>query len=408
MSLAPDILRLAARNTLRHRGRSGLTLLAIAAGVAALVLAGGFIKDTVVELGESMIRSQSGHLQVSRDAWRPGSGSLAEGARIGNPAALRKQLAAPAGVREVMFRTTFDGLLGNGRVDWAVVAEGIEPAPEARLGTYIELVEGRQLAAADEYAAVLGAGVAQALAVAVGDWVTLTTTTAAGAINLLEFEVVGVFRSFSKDYDARAVRVPLPAAQRLLDSPGVHVAVIHLADTAATDRVAAALRNSLGGGWRVRDWRALNPFYRQTVQLYRQQFGFLVVVILLAVLLSVGNAVNMGVHERAAEFGTLRACGSRGTLVRNLVLAESAMLGLAGALLGVALGNGLALAISAVGIPMPPPPNSDIAYVALVRLSLPVSALAALTGFLAPVLAALGPARRAARRDIADALRQAV
>ena len=84
------------------------------------------------------------------------------------------------------------------------------------------------------------------------------------------------------------------------------------------------------------------------------------------------------------------------------------MLGLAGALLGVALGNGLALAISAMGIPMPPPPNSDIAYVALVRLSLPVSALAALTGFLAPVLAAVGPARRAARRDIADALRQAV
>ena len=408
MSLAPDILRLAARNTLRHRGRSGLTLLAIAAGVAALVLAGGFIKDTVVELGESMIRSQSGHLQVSREAWRPGSGSLAEEARIEDPAPLRKPLGAPAGVREVMFRTTFEGLLGNGRVGWAVVAEGIEPAPEARLGTYIELVAGRQLVAGDEYAAVLGAGVAEALAVAVGDWVTLTTTTAAGAINLLEFEVVGVFRSFSKDYDARAVRVPLPAAQRLLDSPGVHVAVIHLADTAATDRVAATLRSSLGDGWRVRDWRELNPFYRQTVQLYRQQFGFLVVVILLAVLLSVGNAVNMGVHERAAEFGTLRACGSRGGLVRNLVLAESAMLGLAGALLGVALGNGLALAISAMGIPMPPPPNSDIAYVALVRLSLPVSALAALTGILAPVLAAVGPARRAARRDIADALRQAV
>jgi len=412
MSLAPDILRLAARNTLRHRGRSGLTLLAIAAGVAALVLAGGFIKDTVVELGESMIRSQSGHLQVSRQAWRPGSGSLAEEARIENPAALRAQLVLPPGVREVMFRTTFEGLLGNGRVDWAVVAEGIEPAPEARLGTYIELVAGRQLVAGDEYAAVLGAGVAEALAVAVGDWVTLTTTTAAGAVNLLEFEVVGVFRSFSKDYDARAVRVPLPAAQRLLDSPGVHVAVLHLAETAATDRVAAALRDRLGdspgNGWRVRDWRELNPFYRQTVQLYRQQFGFLVVVILLAVLLSVGNAVNMGVHERAAEFGTLRACGSRGALVRNLVLAESAMLGLAGGLLGVALGNGLALAISAVGIPMPPPPNSDIAYVALVRLSLPVSALAALTGFLAPVLAAVGPARRAARRDIADALRQAV
>lgn len=408
MSRRAEILRLAVRNTRRHRGRTALTLLAIATGVAALILAGGFIKDTVVELGESMIRSQSGHLQAEPVPAAGGTdGSHAE-LRIDAPERLSARLQDLSAVREIMFRSTFEGLLGNGRVDRVVMVEGVEPAPEARLGTYVELVSGRQLAAGDDYATVLGAGVAEALAVGVDDWVTLTTTTVDGAINLLEFRVVGVFRSFSKDYDARAVRVPLPMAQSLLASDGADLVVLHLTDTAMTDRVAAALRDELGEGWRVRDWRQLNPFYRQTVDLYRQQFGFLVIVILLAVLLSVGNAINTGVHERAAEFGTLRACGSRGQRVRNLVLIESAVLGVVGALLGVVLGNLLALLISAIGIPMPPPPNSDIAYTALIRLSLPVSLLAALTGLLAPLAAAIMPARRASRQPIAEALRQAV
>ena len=407
MSTARETLRLALRNTLRHRGRTGFTLLAIAAGVAALILAGGFIKDSVVELGESMIRSQSGHIQLSRSAWRR-DGVLDAAGFIPAPARLRGELEARPAVREAMFRVSFEGLLGNGRVDWSIIADGVEAGPEARLGTYIEMVAGRPLAADDDYAVVLGAGVAEALAVGVDDWVTLTTTTAGGAINLLDFRIKGIFRSFSKDYDARAVRLPLASAQSLIDSSGAHVAVLHLTDTAMTAAVVDDLRATYGDGWRVADWQELNPFYRQTVQLYRQQFGFLVVVILLAVLLSVSNAINMGVHERTAEFGTMRACGSRGRRVFALVMTESALLGIGGAVLGMALGNGLALAISAVGIPMPPPPNSDIAYTALIRFSLPVTLLAGLTGALAPVLAALLPARRAAHQDIALALRQAV
>jgi len=402
-----EVLRLALRNIRRHQGRTGFTLLAIAAGVVALILAGGFIQDSVIELGESMIRSQSGHLQIHRAAWHS-DGVLDESVFINELQELRTKLESPSEVREVMFRTTFEGLIGNGRVDWAVVAEGIEPAPEARLGTYIELVEGRQLAEEDDYSVLLGAGVAEALAVSLDSWVTIKTSTVDGAINLLDFRVVGIFRSFSKDYDASAVRLPLSTAQLLIDGDGAHVAVLHLENTATTDMMVRSLRSTYGQEWRVRDWKELNPFYCQTVQLYRQQFGFLVAVILLAVLLSVGNTINLGVHERAAEFGALRACGSRGAQIFYLVVLESALLGAIGALFGLILGNSLALLISAIGIPMPPPPNSDIAYIALVRVSLPLSLLAALIGFLAPLLASLRPAHRAASQDISYALRQRV
>lgn len=408
MSPLPDLLRLALRNTLRQRGRTAVTLSAIAFGVIALILAGGFIKDTIDELGESMIHSQSGHLQISRRGFRE-QGARDPGAYlIQDSQTLRDSASSVAGVEAVMFRLSFSGLLNNGNTDWAIIGEGVEPAAEARLGTYINIAEGRQLTAEDPFGILVGAGVARALDLAPGDYVSLLTNTTYGAVNLIEFEVVGTFQTFSKDYDARAVRVPLAAAQELLGDAGVHVAVISLAETRDTARVAEDLEAAMSSSeLQVSRWEDLNPFYRQTVQLYQQQFGFLVLVILFMVALSVGNTINSNTHERAAEFGTMAACGAPQREIHRLILLESAILGLGGALIGVVLGNALALLISKIGIPMPPPPNSDLGYISLIRTAWWITGLSFVVGLLSPVLAALRPARRAARGDVAEALRQA-
>ncbi len=75
------------------------------------------------------------------------------------------------------------------------------------------------------------------------------------------------------------------------------------------------------------------------------------------VLLSVTNSVNMSVFERQGEFGTMQALGNRSRDVALLIVVESAILGFAGAVLGVVLGVGLAELISFIGIPMPRPPT---------------------------------------------------
>lgn len=407
MIASAEVVTFAVRNLARHRARTLFTLSTICAGVVALILAGGFIVDSVVELGDSIIRSQSGHIQIQFTPIGAGKG-LSDTKGIESPEALKRELEEFALVREAMFRSSFDGLLGNGKIDWAITIEGIEPGPEGRLGTYVEVLSGRQLNETDDFSIVLGAGVASALNVTVGDWVSVTTTTTDGALNFLELQVVGVFRSFSKDYDARAARTPLATAQLLRDSQSVNMAVLHLENTAFTDQTMRVLKQSLKPGYRARDWKQLSPFYRQTVQLYTQQFGFLLIVILLAVILSVSTAIAMTVHERIPEFGTMRAIGFNERVVRELILVEGALLGAFGATVGLLAGNGLALLISAVGIPMPPPPNSDIAYVALVRVNIWVSLAALAVGFAAPLLAAWHASKRASRLDIAEALRRAV
>ena len=142
------------------------------------------------------------------------------------------------------------------------------------------------------------------------------------------------------------------------------------------------------------------------MDLYRRQFGVLQLIILAMIVLSVANSVNMAIFERTGEFGTLMALGDRRRDVFRLVMAENTVLGLLGAVLGVAVGSALATGISSVGIPMPPPPNSNSAYTALIRLQPMLIAIAFAVGVLATVLAAILPARRASRLPLIEALRQ--
>ena len=125
---------------------------------------------------------------------------------------------------------------------------------------------------------------------------------------------------------------------------------------------------------------------------------FVTVMLLLAVLIALLGIVNtlaLSVFERTRELGLLRAVGMTRAQVRAMVRWESVVISLIGALSGAALGIGIGLALSQAlkdeGIKSISIPGPQIAlYVAL----------AAVAG----VLAALGPARSAAKVDVLRAV----
>ena len=401
------LLKLAARNVYRQRIRSAVTLTAIAVGVAALVLSAGFIQDIFLQLGEAMIRSQSGHVQVSRTGFYETGTRSPERFLIDDPEALRRQLAGLPEVDDVMARIGFSGLLSTGKADLAVIAEGVEADRENRLGTYVRITAGRRLTDGDRHGLLVGAGVASSLGLKPGDPVTLLVSTSGGALNTLDLEVVGVFQSFSKDFDARAVRLGLEAAQSVLDTNGVNTLVVSLKRTPNTAQVTAMLRQRLQTAQlEVRPWYELSDFYEKTVDLYGRQFGVLRLIILLMVLLSVTSSVNMTIMERLGEFGTMRALGDRSRETLALIATEGLLLGIAGSLLGVIAGVLLAWLVSWIGIPMPPPPNSDLGYLARIQVVPAEVALAFAIGVTATVAGSILPARRVVRTPIVDALRQ--
>lgn len=399
--------KLALRNVLRQKIRTLMTMGAIAAGVISLVLAGGFVADIFIQLREFTIHSQLGHMQVYKEGYYKFGTQSPSKYLIDDPEPLKARLQKDPKVLDVMARLNFSGLMSNGRSDLAIIGEGIEPDKEEKLGTYLSLIAGRHLKDQDQFGIVLGEGVAQSQKLVPGDQVTLLINNKDGSLNSLEFEVIGVFRSFSKEFDSRAVRIPLAAAQELLTSSGVNSLVVSLHRSNDTNAVANSLRGELAGkGFELKTWEELSDFYRSTVELYEVQFGVLRLIILGMVLLGVVNSVNMSVFERYGEFGTMRALGDRNRTVFSLILAENLVVGIAGAAAGVVLGVLLALVISAIGIPMPPPPNSNTAYVAYIRL-VPMGLLGAfVVGLAAALVAAAIPSLRVSRSHIADALRR--
>lgn len=400
------LLKLALRNTLRQKIRSGMTLAAIIFGVTGLILAGGFVQDIFIQLGEAIIHSQTGHIQVFKKDFLEKGTRSPERYLIDQPEKLAASIARHPEVDSVMSRLYFSGLLNNGKRDLAIIGEGVEPDKEAKLGSFITISAGRQLTAKDRDGILVGYGVAKTLGLAPGDRVTLVLNAAEGAMNTMDLEIVGVFQSFSKDFDARAVRIPLDAAQELLQTKGANLLVVALHKTDDTNAVYARLTSELGKQLEARRWQDLSDFYDKAVQLYDRQFGVLQFIILLMVLLSVANSVNMSVFERQGEFGTMQALGNRARDIVKMVIVESAILGLTGAVLGVLLGIGAALVISAIGIPMPPPPNANLGYTAYIRI-VPINLVtSALVGFIATVLAAIVPAYKVTRMQVVDALRQ--
>lgn len=397
----------ALRNVIRQKVRSAATLASIAMGTIGLILAGGFVQDIFIQLGEAIIHSQTGHIQITKTGYREGRTRSPEKFVIEDPEALKRDLKITSPeIDYVMSRLGFSGTLNNGKRDLGIIGEGIEPDAEAKMGTYLHMIHGRPLTGSDLDSAVIGEGVAKSLGLKIGDRATLVVSLAAGAVNTLDVEIVGIFQSFSKDFDARAIRISIDAARTLLDIPGAHVLIAMLHKTNATDATVNAINSkNFKSGLEVRAWNQLSDFYEKTVELYDRQFGVLRLIILVMVLLSVVNSVNLGLFERTREFGTMRALGDTSGQVFRLILAESLCLGGIGAIVGIVLGCIVALSISAVGIPMPPPPNANIGYTALIRLA-PISiGVAGLIGFVACVLATVLPAKRAANIDIVDALR---
>jgi len=129
-------------------------------------------------------------------------------------------------------------------------------------------------------------------------------------------------------------------------------------------------------------------------QLLNLVYGLLALAVVIA-LIGIANTLALSVHERTRELGVLRAIGMLRRQVRAAVRWEALLIALLGASVGVLLALGGAWAIVAT-----------LRDQGVTRFAVPGPALAAIVAAagLAGVLAATGPARRAARLDVLQAI----
>ncbi|PRE92558.1 ABC transporter permease [Burkholderia multivorans] len=247
-----------------------------------------------------------------------------------------------------------------------------------------------------------------------GAHVEVLAASAGGAPNVGRFSVVKAEQQGVKEFDDAYLAVRLPLAQRLIyggAAPRATAIEIQLHETADLPAARARIEQLLRDGYRgqpleVVDFATLNPFYDQTNRMFSVIFGFVFVLISAIVLFVISNTMSTAIIERTVEIGTLRAMGMRRGGIQTLFVCEGALLGIAGATLGVLVALAIAAAINRSGLVWTPPARID-AVALTVRvwgewrtIALTFAGLACVAG-----LSAWLPARHAARLSIVDALR---
>lgn len=402
-----DELHIVLRNLGRSRSRTLFALLAIAFGVVSLILAGGFVEWTYWAMREAAIQTGLGHIQVSRTGYREIGTSDPYRYLLPEPSAEASRVERLSEVRAIAPRLQFSGLISHGDTSISFIGEGVDPEKEEQVSKVLLLTAGEKLSVTEPYGVMLGKGLAEALGVAPGDIVVVLATTATGGINAIELPVRGVMTTQVKAYDDVTIRLPIAAARKLIRVSGSHLWVLALQDTTQTAEVVDRLKAQLdGSSLEVRSWLDLADSYRKAVALFSRQMFIVEAIIGLIIVLSISNTLVMGVLERTGEIGTIMALGARRRSVVRLFLLEGLMLGLVGAAIGVATGVVLAYVISAVGIPMPPPPGRDAGYRAEIIVTASIVFTAFLLAIVSTALASIFPARKAARLVIVDALRR--
>jgi putative ABC transport system permease protein len=399
------LTELALRNVFRNRRRSAITLLVIVSGAVGLILFGGYKAITFRALRESTIRSRLGHLQIYKSGFEKAESKPLEYG-LEDVARIRRAIQNDQRVRMTTAQITLMGLISNGDKSETFMATGVEPKEDRAMNGQ-RLTAGTDLPEHEADAIIIGRGLAASMHAKPGDYLTLMSTTTSGSLNAVDVRVAGIFMSGVKEYDDRAIKMPLAGAQQLLQTNKVERLIVMLNDTDDTAAVRAdlaALFAKKHWALEMKDWSQLATFYHQVVLLYNGIFSFIGIIVFGIVIFSVANTIVMSIFERTREIGTMMAMGTTRTSIWRLFLAEGLLIGLIGGAAGLLAGAGASNLINHAHFMLPPPPGYTQGYPLRVMLQPGILITALLIAVITSTLSSILPAFKASRLKIVDAL----
>jgi len=150
-------------------------------------------------------------------------------------------------------------------------------------------------------------------------------------------------------------------------------------------------------------WKKLSPFYNIVKMLDVMDMSIKFILISI-VLISILNVMVMSVYERIKEIGTIAAMGTTPNTITKLFLTEGLMLGVFGSILGSILSLIIVFIINAVGVTFSFGQQEGLSLNP--TLSLSEILVVGVIVILISIIASISPARKAAKLNPVDALRQ--
>jgi putative ABC transport system permease protein len=253
----------------------------------------------------------------------------------------------------------------------------------------------------------LSEGLADLLHLKEGEQAQVLVNTLSGQANAADITLGKSFNTGNAGSNDKFAFVSLALAQSLLDAEGrADRLTVLLDDVEQTEPMRDVLLQKLataGYDVEIKTWQELSDFYTQVHGMFDMIFGFIFSIVITVVIMSVANSMGMTVVERTREIGTLRAIGLKRSGVIRLFTLESMLLTLIGCTTGLLIALGVRWGINVANISYTPP-NSASAVPLLVDMDTGRILFTFIMMGLVGTLAAYLPARRAAKKDIIDAL----
>jgi len=313
-----------------------VSMLGIGLGVAALIIVLSVMNGFQKEVSDRMLKAIA-HVQLmdeNGDAL-PDWAALAKKAEVIEPSI---RAAAPY--------TETQSLLAHGDGMRGAVVRGVEPAEEAGIndlaadlknnGVLDKLTPG-------SWNIVLGAELARALGVSVGDQVTVIApgaqVTPAGALpRLKSFNVVGLFSVGHYEYDSGLALAALDDTAKLYRTGGPTGVQLRLADVHDARAAANRLAAGLGEHVRVQDWTRTNAAWYDAVQIEKTMMFIILTLIVAVAAFNLVSTLVMTVTDKQADIAILRTLGASPRSIMLIFMVQGASSGIAGTLGGVAFG----------------------------------------------------------------------
>lgn len=405
------LFRIALRNVVRNRRRTLLTLSTIVLCVATTVIVRGVIGATTRSIVEGVTKGVTGDLQI----YPPGYIDAVDAVPLDRTFTAGGEVEKVLSGLDLVYspRLRFAGMIfGKDDRSSFFTAIAIDPEMEAKVCPRLSdsaVVQGRFLEGRSKKEVLVSRPFADVLGVAPGDTVAILGRSVHGSISAKELVVAGLFEPAVPDAGQKMIYVPIEVGQSFVDLPGAYT---EIAASASTLERSEVLLGELNARFSEGETTAEVYFWTDTMKFFKTVIGFqdamaqiVTVIFFIIATAAIFNTMLMAVMERIKEVGISRALGMRRRQVRRLFLTEGALLGLCGALAGVAIGTAFTAIAGEVGLSFKPPgaavpvvlhPSTTLMTVAF------VTALAVGTS----VVAALQPAAFASRLRPLDALRK--
>ena len=323
---------------------SGVSMLGIALGVAALIIVLSVMNGFQKEVTDRML-SVIAHVEI----YESQGNALADWRATADQARLSAQVIGAAPF------IASQALIARGDEMRGAIVRGISPTDEATVTDLAAQLKDTTLArlVPGGWGIVLGVELARNLGVRVGDKVTIAApggqVTPAGLIpRFKQFQVVGTFDAGHYEYDSGLALIHLDDAARLFRLDGPSGVQLRLKNLHQARDVAAQLALQMGPGVTVRDWTRTNRNWFSAVQLEKRLMFIILTLIVAVAAFNLVSTLVMTVTDKNADIAILRTLGASPRSVMGIFMVQGAAAGVIGTLSGVGLGLLIAFNVGSI------------------------------------------------------------